>query len=121
MFQSFKLPYLKRYNPGDTPDNRENVAFFRSLPNGSAILDGWALNDSVPALFGAPSISLQIGIHHMKAWVVFDGKRLTAWIGGVDINTNRSSLFDPEYWHDVQAEVEGPAARAIFSAEVEME
>jgi len=86
------------------------VAFVNELPNGAAIEDGWVLHHR----FHGPA-KWQVGVHHMKAWAVFDGERLVAWIGGVDLNNNRTPRQDPaNYWHDVQAEVEGEAAEHVY-------
>lgn len=97
-----------RIMPGD---NTGAVAFINGLPNGAAIHDAWVLHHVVPGVIGAALGPVQLGIHHQKAWAVFDGERLLAWCGGMDFNPNR---VGPNPLHDVQAEVEGPAAQHVY-------
>ncbi len=95
-------------------DNTAAVAFVNALPNGAAIHDDWVLHHVVPGALTSRLGPVQIGIHHQKAWVVFDGTRTTAWCGGIDINPNRSSLATSDPLHDVQAQLDGPAAAHLY-------
>jgi phosphatidylserine/phosphatidylglycerophosphate/cardiolipin synthase-like enzyme len=111
------------YVSDTSPDNSPNVSFINSLPHGAALQDYWVLHhefsfptpfDSVAPVLNPARSTIQVGIAHMKAWVVYDGARMTAWIGGVDINVNRTARQDPDYWHDVQAELGGPLADSVY-------
>ena len=99
-----------------TSDNNEkhNTKFIDSLPGAASLNDKFVLFH--PGVLGAilPR-RFQVGMHHMKAWTVYDGRVLTAWIGGMDINSNRTALQDSNnYWHDVHAEVTGPLADSVY-------
>jgi hypothetical protein len=75
-------------------NNAGAVAFVRGLPDGAAIHDAWVLHHVIPGHIGAALGPVQLGVHHQKAWITYDGEdRLTAWIGGVDFNPNRTSLL----------------------------
>lgn len=92
-------------------DNAGPVAFVNGLPGGAAIHDEWVLLHQFP-LVGP----VQVGMHHQKIWVVFDGQRLQAFCGGIDLNPNRTAVDRPGTipFHDVQVEVGGPAAEAVY-------
>ena len=57
------------------------------------------------------------GCFHQKAVAVLTGDGVTAFVGGMDIATDR--LADPESkrppWHDVQVRVRGPAAADLYA------
>lgn len=93
-------------------NNAGPTAFVNGLPGGAAIHDARALFHTAASL-GLPAAvgTVQVGVHHMKAWVVWDGARLLAWCGGIDFNPNRTG---PNAFHDVMAQLEGPAAQQVY-------
>ena len=95
-------------------DNTGAVAFVNGLPHGAAIHDSWVLHHVIPGRIGSLLGPVQLGMHHQKIWVVYDGTRLVTWIGGIDFNPNRSPLAGAGFLHDVQAELEGPAAQHAY-------
>ncbi len=102
---------------GPGPDNTYQVAWFNKLPNGRAIHDKLVLHHVLPGRLLPAMGPVQLGMHHQKAWVVYDGARLVAWIGGIDINPNRTTEGGrpvDSVLHDVQAELEGPAAVGVY-------
>lgn len=91
------------YNP-----NSDSVVALNNVGSGTteAILDGRH----------RPGAS-----HHAKMAVVRNADGLVAWVGGIDINTNRINTqehhdYEPGAmpYHDVQCKVEGPAARDVL-------
>lgn len=114
LFNSFPVIHIPlvgdwRPLPGD---NTGAVAFVNGLPNGAAIHDAKVLHHTAASVgLPIPEVNVQLGVHHMKAWVVWTGERLTAWCGGIDINSNR---VGPNALHDVQAELNGPAAANVY-------
>lgn len=102
-------------------DNAGRVAFVNGLLNGAAIHDQWVLHHdiTVPGPIGSVHVGIvQVGMHHQKIWIVFDGERLQAFCGGVDINPNRTAVDkptgSPPPFHDVQVELSGPAAVDVY-------
>ncbi len=105
--QGEELPIM----PGQ--DNTGATAFVNGLPKGAAIHDSLVLHRVISgALTGLGAI--QVGMHHQKAWVVFDGARLTAFCGGIDINPNRTTLSATPPLHDVQLELGGAPAGFVY-------
>lgn len=115
MFNHFPVVHLPiigaiHMMPGN---NAGPVAFINGLPNGAAIHDARTLHHTsaelgLPVDIGA----VQVGAHHQKAWVVWTGEELIAWIGGNDLNPNRTG---PQAFHDVQAELRGGAAADVYN------
>lgn len=107
-FPLLRAPDGTTFNPLGAGDNTAATAFVNGLPGGAAIHDGWVLRHSF-ALLG----DVQVGMHHQKVWAVYDGRRLRAFCGGVDLNPNRTPAVPPPL-HDVQAEVRGDAAAGVY-------
>ncbi len=112
-FPVIPVPFVGDIHPVPG-DNIGPVAFVNGLPGGAAIHDGRALHHTAASL-GLPipgAGPIQIGVHHMKAWVVFTGDRLLAWCGGVDFNPDRTGAGR---FHDVMAQLEGPPAQDVYN------
>ena len=95
-------------------NNTGSTAFINGLPNGAAIHDALVLHRVLPGITGAAIGPVQVGMHHQKAWVVFDGWRLTAFCGGIDVNFNRTTLSGGSPLHDVQLELDGVTAHHVY-------
>ncbi len=95
-------PHVNNAGPVDAINNL-------SKGNGAAIHDGQVLQHAFPGheLLGP----IQVGIHHTKAWVVWTGRRLVAWCGGMDFNMDRAGR---DALQDVQLEVGGQAALDVY-------
>lgn len=113
-FPRLVVPDVGEFPLPGTGDNARPVQFIQQLPRGAAIHDARALHHAlgsllIPNPLGLPP--LQLGMHHQKIWVVWNGDQLIAFVGGLDIDPNR---VGPDALHDVQIQVHGPTAYDIY-------
>jgi phosphatidylserine/phosphatidylglycerophosphate/cardiolipin synthase-like enzyme len=58
--------------------------------------------------------------HHAKSVILKNGAGLVAYVGGIDIHSNRTNgglhtdHAPGEFYHDIQCKIEGPAARDVL-------
>jgi phosphatidylserine/phosphatidylglycerophosphate/cardiolipin synthase-like enzyme len=105
--QEKRIQVRVMYREPDTYQEKERyinasgfVNTLNALPGAAAILDR-----RIPAFFEPNSATRwNIGTHHQKIFVVYNGRKLTAFCGGHDIDPSRT-----EFW-DVHCRIRGPAA-----------
>jgi len=126
---------------GGTGPNLEAVDFIEALPNGAAVLDNRTMQDAAISSYGPLALGalgalltsvaglgtlggaagafigsdINVGSHHQKIVIVYNGRELTAFAGGVDINEDRIDANPPDQQpgsplHDVHLKIVGPAA-----------
>ncbi len=92
-----------------------------AFPNGAAVAALNALSDSPPSEGISDGRLRPAGSHHAKSCVMRGQDGLVAFLGGLDVNLNRTnSTAHHDYapggspYHDIQVKVEGPAARDVL-------
>lgn len=84
--------------------NSDPVDRLNRLPGAAAVLD----DDTLP-----------LGAHHQKMLLVAGAGQTRAFVGGVDVNPDRRDSPHhgaPSPFHDVQAQIEGPAVEELHRA-----
>jgi phosphatidylserine/phosphatidylglycerophosphate/cardiolipin synthase-like enzyme len=98
--------------PPKVADNVPIVTLLNGLAHGAAILDS-----KLPfLLLGGQQTGIRGGVHHQKLLVVSGSSGLIAFIGGMDINNDRTEVSNGGWKpiHDVHLRIIGPAAIEVL-------